>query len=145
MMLQISAQEAMDVEKMSENYLEEKEILEEVDVEKIEEIVEEVQKGGGENKKRVEPWTKQITLRGAIASIVIGSIYSIILMKLNLTSGLDPNLNVSAALLAFLFVRTWTKMAGKIGLVSLPFTLQENTMIQTCAVACYSVALGGLS
>ncbi|KAH9751525.1 metal-nicotianamine transporter YSL3 [Citrus sinensis] len=65
-------------------------------------------------------------------------------MKLNLTTGLVPNLNVSAALLAFVFVRTWIKLLHKAGIVSTPFTRQENTIIQTCATACYSIAVGGL-
>ncbi|OWM72204.1 metal-nicotianamine transporter YSL1-like [Punica granatum] len=92
---------------------------------------------------RMQPWTKQLTLRGVVVSILIGTIYSIIAMKLNLTTGLVPNLNVSAALLAFIFIRTWTKMLQKSGFVTKPFTRQENTMIQTCAVACYSIAVGG--
>ena len=65
-------------------------------------------------------------------------------MKLNLTTGLVPNLNVSAALLAFVFLRTWTKLLSKAGIVTSPFTRQENTIVQTCAVACYSIAVGGL-
>lgn len=92
---------------------------------------------------RVPPWTKQITVRGVVASAVIGCIYSVIAMKLNLTTGITPNFNVSAALLAFIFVRTWTKLLRKLGISSAPFTRQENTMIQTCAVACYSIAIGG--
>uniref|UniRef100_A0A5B7AGU8 Metal-nicotianamine transporter YSL1 n=1 Tax=Davidia involucrata TaxID=16924 RepID=A0A5B7AGU8_DAVIN len=94
-------------------------------------------------KSRMQPWTKQITLRGVMVSIMIGSMYSVIAMKMNLTTGISPNLNVSAALLAFVFIRTWTKFLGKLGIVSIPFTRQENTMIQTCAVACYSIAVGG--
>jgi uncharacterized oligopeptide transporter (OPT) family protein len=89
-------------------------------------------------------WTKQVTVRGIIVSILIGAIYSIIAMKLNLTTGMVPNFNVSAALLAFVFVQTWTKVLQKAGFVVRPFTRQENTMIQTCAVACYSIAIGGL-
>ncbi|KAJ6980945.1 metal-nicotianamine transporter YSL1-like [Populus alba x Populus x berolinensis] len=66
-------------------------------------------------------------------------------MKLNLTStGLVPNFNVSAALLAFVFLRTWTKLLSKAGIVTNPFTRQENTIVQTCAVACYSIVVGGL-
>lgn len=98
-----------------------------------------------EGLRRPQPWTQQITGRGFIASILIGAIYSVIVMKLNLTTGLAPNFNVSAALLAFVFVRSWTKMLQKAGFVVKPFTRQENTMIQTCAVACYSLAHGGLS
>ncbi|GAV68722.1 LOW QUALITY PROTEIN: OPT domain-containing protein, partial [Cephalotus follicularis] len=97
-----------------------------------------------EGSSRVhQPWTKQITVRGILVSIIIGSIYSIIAMKLSLTTGVIPNLNVSAALLAFLFIRTWTTTLQKAGFVVKPFTRQENTMIQTCSVACYSIALGG--
>jgi len=89
-------------------------------------------------------WTKQVTVRGIIVSILIGAIYSIIAMKLSLTTGMIPNFNVSAALLAFVFVQTWTKVLQKAGFVVRPFTRQENTLIQTCAVACYSIAIGGL-
>ncbi|KAM7504909.1 hypothetical protein LguiB_003813 [Lonicera macranthoides] len=96
-----------------------------------------------EDVKRIPPWTKHITIRGIVASLVIGVIYSVIVMKLNLTTGLVPNLNVSAALLAFVFIRTWTKLIQKAGFVTAPFTRQENTIIQTCAVACYSIAVGG--
>lgn len=98
-----------------------------------------------EEVRRIPPWKKQITVRGIIASIAIGIIYSVIVMKLNLTTGLVPNLNVSAALLAFVFIGAWTKMLQKAGFVSTPFTRQENTVIQTCAVACYSIAVGGQS
>ncbi|XP_007039161.2 PREDICTED: metal-nicotianamine transporter YSL3 [Theobroma cacao] len=96
-----------------------------------------------EDLKRIAPWMGQITIRGLIASFLIGIIYSVIVMKLNLTTGLVPNLNVSAALLAFVLVRSWTKLLQKAGFVATPFTRQENTIIQTCAVACYSIAVGG--
>ncbi|GKV25535.1 hypothetical protein SLEP1_g34962 [Rubroshorea leprosula] len=112
--------------------------IERVEGEDVEEISNEQ-----EDVKRIAPWTKQITIRGLVASLVIGIIYSVIVMKLNLTTGLVPNLNVSAALLAFVFVRTWTQLLHKAGMVPTPFTRQENTIIQTCAVACYSIAVGG--
>ncbi|XP_022034808.1 metal-nicotianamine transporter YSL3 [Helianthus annuus] len=92
---------------------------------------------------RTPPWQQHITVRGVVASLLIGIMYSVIVMKLNLTTGLVPNLNVSAALLAFVFIRTWTKMLHKAGFTTTPFTRQENTIIQTCAVACYSIAVGG--
>nr|GMC97921.1 metal-nicotianamine transporter YSL1 [Ipomoea batatas] len=108
--------------------------------------------GGGEEKEeeevaetaaRVAPWRRQITVRGLIVSSIIGCIYSVIGMKLCLTTGITPNFNVSAALLGFILVRTWSKVAQKLGIKSAPFTRQENTIIQTCAVACYSIAVGG--
>ncbi|KAH6790677.1 YELLOW STRIPE like 3 [Perilla frutescens var. frutescens] len=94
-------------------------------------------------QEQEQAWHKQITVRGLVASVVIGSIFSIIAMKITLTIGITPHFNVSAALLAFIMIRTWTKALRKIGIASAPFTKQENTMIQTCSVACYSIALGG--
>lgn len=99
--------------------------------------------GAAEIQSQQQPWREQITVRGVLVSMVIGTMYSIIVMKLNLTTGMVPNLNVSAALLAFVFVRSWTKVLHKAGFVSKPLTRQENTIIQTCAVACYSIAVGG--
>ncbi|KAL8534629.1 hypothetical protein ACS0TY_010597 [Phlomoides rotata] len=96
-----------------------------------------------EDVKGIPPWKEQITIRGIVASILIGIIYSIIVMKLNLTTGLVPNLNVSAALLAFVFITTWTKLLRMANFTTTPFTRQENTIIQTCAVACYSISVGG--
>ncbi|KAH9751524.1 metal-nicotianamine transporter YSL3 [Citrus sinensis] len=110
-------------------------VIEEMELEQIQEQEEDT--------KRVPPWTKHMTIRGLIVSLAIGIMYSVIVMKLNLTTGLVPNLNVSAALLAFVFVRTWIKLLHKAGIVSTPFTRQENTIIQTCATACYSIAVGG--
>lgn len=119
--------------------MEEMKEIERVERDDLEERIDEQ-----EELKRIAPWTKQITIRGLIASLLIGIIYSVIVMKLNLTTGLVPNLNVSAALLAFVLVGSWTKLLQKVGFVSTPFTRQENTIIQTCAVACYSIAVGGI-
>ncbi|KAL1532074.1 Metal-nicotianamine transporter ysl3 [Salvia divinorum] len=96
-----------------------------------------------DDMKRILPWEKQITIRGTIAGLFIGMIYSVVLMKLNLSIGILPNLNVSAALLAFVFIRTWTKLLEKSNITTTPFTRQENTVIQTCAVACYGLSYGG--
>ena len=118
--------------------------MEEMEIERVEREDLEEMNNKAEELKRIAPWMKQITIRGLIASLLIGIIYSVIVMKLKLTTGLVPNLNVSAALLAFVFVKSWTKLLQKAGFVSTPFTRQENTLIQTCAVACYSIAVGGL-
>ncbi|XP_042000527.1 metal-nicotianamine transporter YSL3-like [Salvia splendens] len=106
---------------------------------------ENLEENGGlpDDMKRLPPWEKQITIRGVIAGLFIGMIYSVVLMKLNLSTGLLPNLNVSAALLAFVVIRTWTTLLEKSNFTTTPFTRQENTVIQTCAVACYGLAYGG--
>ncbi|RZC89125.1 hypothetical protein C5167_030822 [Papaver somniferum] len=96
-----------------------------------------------ELSRSVPHWRSQLTVRGLVASFIIGIIYSVIVHKLSLTTGLIPNLNVSAALVAYVFIKGWTKLLGKFGFDSTPFTKQENTVVQTCAVACYSVAIAG--
>ncbi|PKU64164.1 putative metal-nicotianamine transporter YSL9 [Dendrobium catenatum] len=93
--------------------------------------------------KQTPHWREQLTLRGIVVSFAIGSLYSVIVMKLNLTTGLVPTLNVSAALLTFVLLRTWTKVLGKAGIMSKPLTCQESTVAQTCAVAAYTIAYGG--
>lgn len=95
------------------------------------------------DSRKPPPWRKQITIRSIVASVFIGTVYSVICLKLNLTTGLVPNLNISSALLAFVFLKSWTKILQKAGIVTTPFTRQENTIAQTCAVACYSIALAG--
>lgn len=104
--------------------------------------------GGGStsrsrSRREIPAWSEQLTVRGLVASFVVGGIYSVIVMKLNLTTGLVPTLNVSAALLGYVLIRSWTEILEKAGVVTAPFTRQENTVVQTCAVACYGIAVGG--
>ncbi|KAK3144102.1 hypothetical protein QOZ80_4AG0308840 [Eleusine coracana subsp. coracana] len=93
--------------------------------------------------ERVQPWREQVTLRGMVAALLIGFVYTVIVMKLSLTTGLVPTMNVSAALLAFLALRGWTRALERLGIASRPFTRQENTVVQTCAVACYTIGFAG--
>ncbi|KAL6903410.1 hypothetical protein ACP4OV_004223 [Aristida adscensionis] len=93
--------------------------------------------------ERVPPWREQITVRGMVTGLFVGFVYTVVVMKLNLTTGLVPTLNVSAALLAFLALRGWTRALERLGIASRPFTRQENTVVQTCAVACYTIGYGG--
>ena len=92
---------------------------------------------------RVPPWREQLTARGMVASLAVGAMYNVIVMKLGLTTGLIPTLNVSAALIAYVVLRGWTQALARLGVATRPFTRQENTVVQTCAVACYSIAVGG--
>ncbi|XP_020085166.1 probable metal-nicotianamine transporter YSL12 isoform X1 [Ananas comosus] len=93
--------------------------------------------------KRVPGWREQLTLRAFVVSFVLAAMFSVIVMKLNLTTGIIPSLNVSAGLLGFFFVKTWTAALDRVGLLKKPFTRQENTVIQTCVVAAYDIAFSG--
>ncbi|XP_061347965.1 probable metal-nicotianamine transporter YSL7 isoform X2 [Gastrolobium bilobum] len=91
----------------------------------------------------VPSWRNQLTLRAFVVSFLLSILFSFIVMKLNLTTGIIPSLNVSAGLLGFFFVKTWTKFLEKSGMLRQPFTRQENTVIQTCVVASSGIAFSG--
>lgn len=91
----------------------------------------------------VPEWKDQITIRGLSVSALLGTLFCVITHKLNLTVGIIPSLNVAAGLLGFFFVKSWTSFLSKLGFSVQPFTRQENTVIQTCVVACYGLAFSG--
>lgn len=99
--------------------------------------IDKCEAGGGAEPQPADP-------EPDAAAALIGSMYTVVVMKLNLTTGFVPTMNVSAALLAFLALRGWTGALSRLGVAGArPFTRQENTVVQTCAVACYSLALCG--
>ncbi|KAK6912956.1 Oligopeptide transporter, OPT superfamily [Dillenia turbinata] len=93
--------------------------------------------------EQIPEWKDQITIRGLVVSAVLGTLFCIITHKLSLTVGIIPSLNVAAGLLGFFFVSSWTSFLSKLGFSIAPFTRQENTVIQTCVVACYGLAFSG--
>jgi hypothetical protein len=99
--------------------------------------------GAEAEPEAVPPWREQVTARGLSVSAVLGVLFCLITHKLNLTVGIIPSLNVAAGLLGYFLVRTWTAALERLGVVSKPFTKQENTVIQTCVVACYGLAFSG--
>ncbi|XP_074312348.1 putative metal-nicotianamine transporter YSL7 [Silene latifolia] len=94
-------------------------------------------------EKEVPTWQQQLTVRAFVVSFILSILFTFIVMKLNLTTGIIPSLNVSAGLLGFFFVKTWTKFLEKFGMLKHPFTRQENTVIQTCVVASSGIAFSG--
>ncbi|MBA0870360.1 hypothetical protein Goshw_011421 [Gossypium schwendimanii] len=104
---------------------------------------ESIDDGAGIESELVPEWKDQITIRGLVVSALLGTLFCIITHKLNLTVGIIPSLNVGAGLLGFFFVKSWTGFLTKLGFQVSPFTKQENTVIQTCVVACYGLAFSG--
>ncbi|KAL5721456.1 putative metal-nicotianamine transporter ysl7 [Ranunculus cassubicifolius] len=88
----------------------------------------------------VQPWQKQITIRSLVVSVILGVIFSFIVMRLNVSTGIIPSLNVAAGLLGFALIKGWVWIATKVGYECQPFTRQENTVIQTCVVATSGIA-----
>ncbi|ERN07546.1 hypothetical protein AMTR_s00154p00064240 [Amborella trichopoda] len=96
------------------------------------------------NKLLEKPkWRDQITVRGLVVSFAMGFLFCLIIQKLLLTTGIIPGFNMAAGLIGFFLVKTWNKLLEKVGVVTKPFTRQENTVIQTGVIACCGIAASG--
>ncbi|KDP40380.1 hypothetical protein JCGZ_02378 [Jatropha curcas] len=93
--------------------------------------------------KRIPQWKDQITFRGLVVSALLGTVFCVMVHRLSLATGLVPVMNIAVALLGFFIIKMWTLFLSKFGFSSAPFTRQENTVIQTCIVACYGIATSG--
>ncbi|KAL6843722.1 hypothetical protein ACP4OV_026293 [Aristida adscensionis] len=84
-----------------------------------------------------------ITTRSVAVGVVLGAALSVVTMKLKLATGLMPSLTIPAGLLAFFLPPVWVRVKDLFELAHVPFTRQENTVIQTFVVACSSIAYSG--
>ncbi|KAK1682820.1 hypothetical protein QYE76_043668 [Lolium multiflorum] len=95
---------------------------------------------------RVPPWREQLTFRGVAVAAALGTLLCVVIHRLNLTVGVIPALNVASGLLSYFLTTAWRAAAGRLGFGrGSPFTRQENTVIQTCAIACAGLAFSGCS
>ncbi|KAI8550168.1 hypothetical protein RHMOL_Rhmol06G0084200 [Rhododendron molle] len=81
--------------------------------------------------------------RGLFISALLGTVFSLMVHRLSLTTGVVPSLCAPAAFLAFYLIELWNQLMSKLRLPVAPLTRQENTVIQTCIVACFSLAYSG--
>ncbi|RHY15850.1 hypothetical protein DYB32_010710 [Aphanomyces invadans] len=78
----------------------------------------------------------QVTVKSLVVGTVIGAFLSVLGMYYGLKIGVVPSLNVLAGVGGFMLTNWFLKMKMFRGY----FSVQENVVIQTCAVACYSLA-----
>ncbi|XP_030458335.2 probable metal-nicotianamine transporter YSL7 [Syzygium oleosum] len=93
--------------------------------------------------KEVPPWQRQLTLRALVVSCAMGAFLTIYILKMDLMLNFIPPVNLFAGGFGFVFISTWTKLLNATGLLSQPFTRQENTVIHTCVDSIISIALSG--
>jgi hydrogenase-4 membrane subunit HyfE len=74
----------------------------------------------------IPPWREQITLRSVVFGLVLGFVFTIITMKLNLTAGIIPSLGMAATLLGFFAMTTWSSVLQRFGFITKPFTPQVS-------------------
>ncbi|CAD6262999.1 unnamed protein product [Miscanthus lutarioriparius] len=57
----------------------------------------------------VPSWREQLTVRAFVVGALLSVVFNVILMKIDLTTGINPSLNVCASLLSYFLLRTWTR------------------------------------
>ncbi|KAF0934955.1 hypothetical protein E2562_029485 [Oryza meyeriana var. granulata] len=87
--------------------------------------------------------SETITPRSLVVSFIIGATLSVVAMKVTLSSGFILSFSIPAGLLGFYVSRVWIRILDYFAVSHLPFTRQENTIIQTCVVACTSITFTG--
>ncbi|XP_040381947.1 probable metal-nicotianamine transporter YSL1 [Oryza brachyantha] len=89
------------------------------------------------------PWWRPVTARSVAASAVLGTVFSFMAMRTGLTAGVVPSFNMSASLLSFFAIKSWTRLMARCGVASPAFTRQENVVVQTCIISCSTLAIYG--
>ncbi len=59
-------------------------------------------------------------------AVIFGSVFSIIIHKLNLTSGVIPSMGMAIAPINFFSVQSWNALLKRFNINTLPFTPQVN-------------------
>ncbi|OQR80644.1 hypothetical protein ACHHYP_17378 [Achlya hypogyna] len=77
-----------------------------------------------------------VTVKALFVGSIVGIFVSVLAMYYSLKIGVTPSLNVLAGVGGFMLVRGLTS----IGITKGFFSVQENVVIQTCSVACMSLA-----
>ena len=80
----------------------------------------------------------QLTFKAIAVGLIVGTFNAVLAMYYGLRTGVTPSLNVLAGLGGFMIMQLLLKWQVVTG----TFTVQENAVIQTCAVATYSLASG---
>ncbi|KAI3419510.1 Prephenate/arogenate dehydrogenase domain-containing protein [Psidium guajava] len=114
-----------------------------MDTEISEQLLDPPKSFDDDSEEGIPYWRDQITVRALAVSAVLGTLFCIIFHRLSLTVGMVPSLNIAGGMIGFFFVKSWTEFLSRLGLSVTPFTRQENTVLQTCVVACYGLALSG--
>ena len=71
-----------------------------------------------------------------VLGAIFGAVFSIIVHKLNLTTGVIPSLGMAIALVNFFTVNIWNKVLSKMRIGTLPFSPQVARPSTCKAVAC---------
>ncbi|KAL6843721.1 hypothetical protein ACP4OV_026292 [Aristida adscensionis] len=86
-----------------------------------------------------------MTARSLAVGAALGAAVSVVTMRLKLAMGFVPDLIIPADLLAFVLPPVWVRVNDLFETAHVPFTRQENTVIQTFVTACFTIAYNAMS
>jgi len=75
-----------------------------------------------------------LQMRALLVGAVIGTIFSIIILKLGLTTGIIPSLNIAAGLIGFIAIKGWVAALKYLGYSPHEFTPQVMTLSQSTVI-----------
>ena len=94
--------------------------------------------------KDIPTWKDQLTIRSLVVSIGLGCLFTALLMKQSLSTGILSPVNMYAGVVGFSCIKTWIMIIDKCGVLGPPFTRQENTIIQACVLGITGVGVSGM-
>ncbi|KAJ0966837.1 hypothetical protein J5N97_023754 [Dioscorea zingiberensis] len=92
----------------------------------------------------VPEWKDQLTLRVFGLSLFVGSLLTIILMRLNLMTFFVLNATLPSSTFSFAVLKAWTMALDKVGLLTNPITRQETAVMQSCVLGFASIVYYGM-
>lgn len=85
----------------------------------------------------------QVTLRSMAISVVLGIAFCFVALRIHMTAGLVPALNMPISVLSFFSVKWLITLLQSCGIAAVPFTRQENTFLLTTVITSINMALAG--
>ncbi|KAE8795177.1 putative metal-nicotianamine transporter YSL3 [Hordeum vulgare] len=85
----------------------------------------------------------QVTLRSMAISVVLGTVFGFVGLRIMMKAGIIQALNLPINVLSFFFLKWLINLQRAAGFTTLPFSRQENVLILTTVTTCLNTAICG--
>ncbi|CAM0957268.1 unnamed protein product [Alopecurus aequalis] len=85
----------------------------------------------------------QVTFRSMAISVVLGTVFGFVGLRIMMKAGILQALNMPINVLSFFFLKWVINLLRACGFNTLPFSRQENVVILTTVTTCLNVAMSG--
>uniref|UniRef100_A0A0D9WED8 Uncharacterized protein n=1 Tax=Leersia perrieri TaxID=77586 RepID=A0A0D9WED8_9ORYZ len=92
-------------------------------------------------KQPLPEFGELVTLRSMAVSVVLSIVFCFVGMKIQMSAGIVPALNMPASILSFFLLKWLIRLLQRCGFAMLPFTRQENMFLLTCVITCLNLSL----